>query len=57
MPEEILKFIDWIGLNQFHRSTRTGCWIKNVYMYGDITHSEDIAKTTEELYKLYKANL
>lgn len=56
MSEEQIKFINWIGLNQFYKSSHTGFWVKNSYMYGNVTHSDLIAKTIEELYELYKIN-
>ena len=54
MSEEIIKFIEWIGNNQYHKSGYNGDWVKNCYLYGNITHCETIAKTTEELYNIYK---
>ena len=57
MSEEVIKFIEWIGINQYYKSERTGDWQKMHYMYGNITHSEKIANTTEELYEIYKNKL
>ena len=56
LTEETIAFIDWIGNNEFHKSRHTGFWVKNGYMYGNVTHSDLIAKTIEELYELYKIN-
>ena len=56
MSEEQIKFINWIGLNQFYKSSHTGFWVRNSYLYGNVTHSDLIAKTIEELYELYKVN-
>ncbi len=54
MSEEVIKFIEWIGINQYYKSERTGDWQKMCYMYGNITHSEKIANSTKELYEIYK---
>ena len=53
MPEEILKFIDWIGTKQYYKSGRTGYWsVSNAY--GNANNTKVIAKTTTELYEIYK---
>ena len=57
MNEETIKFIEWIGINQYYKSEGTGDWQKIYYMYGNITHSEKIANTTKELYEIYKNKL
>lgn len=57
MNEEVIKFIEWIGKNQYYKSERTGDWQKMCYIYGNITHSEKIANITEELYEIYKNKL
>ena len=54
ITEEEIKFINWIGINQYYKSEKTGNWQKMHYLYGNITHSETIAKSIDELYKLYK---
>ena len=56
MNEGVIKFIEWIGINQYYKSERTGDWQRMHYMYGNITHSEKIANSTKELYELYKNN-
>ena len=56
LTEETIAFINWIGLNQFYKSSHTGFWVRNSYLYGNVTHSDLIAKTIEELYELYKVN-
>ena len=55
MNEEIIGFINWIGNNNYYKSIHTGYWQENGYMYGEITHTTQIAKTIEELYELYKS--
>lgn len=56
ITEAEIRFINWIGINQYYKSERTGDWQKMHYLYGNITHSEIIAKSIDELYKLYKLN-
>ena len=56
ITEEEIKFINWIGINQYYKSERTGDWQKMCYLYGNITHSETIAKSIDELYRFYKEN-
>ena len=57
MNEEVIKFIEWIGINQYYKSEITGDWQKMCYIYGNITHSEKITNTTEELYEIFKNKL
>lgn len=54
LNKETIEFIEWIGINQYYKSERTGDWQKMCYMYGNITHSEKIASSTEELYEIFK---
>ena len=54
LNKETMEFIEWIGINQYYKSERTGDWQKICYMYGNITHSEKIANSTEELYEIFK---
>lgn len=48
-----IEFANWIGDNQFSFSENQNKWVKRSYSYGNITGSEIISDTTQQLFEIF----